>query len=78
MQARSRGSWNTADPLAGVRGGQVFQAVCWKGSRRVTPENLSDTSLLGAREHGGAIVVDPHHVGQLGFTLIHLRLRPPT
>lgn len=45
-------------------GRQVLQAVREPGPRRVTPEDLSDANLLGAGEHGGAIVVDPHHLGQ--------------
>jgi hypothetical protein len=43
---------------------QVLQAVRWKSPRRVTPEDPSDSSLLGAREHGAPIVVDAPHVGQ--------------
>ena len=57
-------SWNTADPLGGVRGRQMLQAVRRKSPRSVTPEDLSDPSLLGAGEHGGAMVAEQHHAGQ--------------
>lgn len=43
---------------------QMLQAVRRQSPRQVTPEDLSDSSLLGAGEHGGAIVVDPSHLGQ--------------
>ena len=45
-------------------GRQMLQAVRRPGPRQVTAEDLSDSSLLDAGEHGGAIVVDPHHLGQ--------------
>ena len=42
----------------------MLQTIRWESPRQVTPEDLSDTSLLGAGEHGEAIVVDQHPVGQ--------------
>jgi hypothetical protein len=45
-------------------GRQMLQTIRRENPRQVTPEDLSDTSLLGAGEHGGAIVVDQHPVGQ--------------
>jgi hypothetical protein len=48
--------------LGGSR--QMFQAVRRQNPRRVTPEDLSDSSLLGAGEHGAGIVAEQHHVGQ--------------
>ena len=46
------------------RGRQMLQAVRRKSPRSVTPEDLSDPSLLGAGEHGGAMVAEQHHAGQ--------------
>jgi hypothetical protein len=48
--------------LGGSR--KMLQAVRRKSPRWLTPEDLSDSSLLGAGEHGAAIVVDPPYVGQ--------------
>lgn len=45
-------------------GRQMLQAVRRKSPRSVTPEDLSNPSLLGAGEHGGAMVAEPHHAGQ--------------
>jgi hypothetical protein len=57
-EVREMGGWD----LSGGR--QMLQAVRRLGPRQVTPEDLSDPSLLSAGEHGAAIVVDPRHVGQ--------------
>jgi hypothetical protein len=43
---------------------QMLQAVRRTGPRQVAPEDLSDSSLLGAGEHDAAIVVEPLRVGQ--------------
>lgn len=48
--------------LSGSR--QMLQAVRRKSPRHVTHEDLTDSSLLGARKHGAAIVVEPLGVGQ--------------
>ena len=45
-------------------GRQVLKAVRRKRPHRGTPEDLSDSSLLGAGEHGAAIVVEPPCMGQ--------------
>jgi len=44
-------------------GRQMIEAVGLDRPGRAAPEDLSDTSLLGAGEHGAAILVDRHHVG---------------
>jgi hypothetical protein len=46
------------------RGRQMLQAVRQKSPRSVTPEDLSDPSLLGAGEHGGVMVAEQHPAGQ--------------
>jgi len=43
---------------------QMLQTVRRKSPRHVLAENLSDPSLLGAGEHGAAIVVEARHGGQ--------------
>jgi hypothetical protein len=48
--------------LGGSR--QMLQAVRRENLWRVTPEDLSDSSLLGAGEHGAGIVADRGHGGQ--------------
>ena len=45
-------------------GRQMLEAVRSKGPRRAAPEKVLNASLLGAGEHGAAIVVDPPYVGQ--------------
>jgi hypothetical protein len=55
----------------------MLQTIRRESPRQVTPEDLSDTSLLGAGEHGEAIVVDQHPVGQWPGHLQTLGLRLP-
>jgi hypothetical protein len=54
----------------------MLQAVRRKSPRHVTLEDLTDSSLLGAGEHGAAIVVDPPDVGQWP-RILRLRLPAP-
>ncbi len=42
---------------------EVLKAVRLDGPRRVTSEDLSDPSLLGTGEHGGATVAEGRCVG---------------
>jgi len=70
-QVREMRGWD----LCGGR--QMLEAVHRRHPRLVIPEDLSDPSLLGAREHGGAIVVEPHRVGQwLGPFQVRLPAAP--
>ena len=55
---------------------QMLQAVRRKSPRHVTLEDLTDSSLLGAGEHGAAIVFDPPYVGQWP-RILGLCLPPP-
>ena len=47
----------------------MLQAERRDGPRRVIREDVADPSLLGAGEHGPAIVAEQHRVGQLGLRL---------
>lgn len=45
-------------------GGQVLEAICLNDPRRMIGEDLANPSLLGAGEHGAAMVAERVGVGQ--------------
>ena len=57
-EIREMGGWD----LGG--GGQMLQAICLDGPRRVIDEDVADPGLLGAGEHGGGIVAEERGLDQ--------------